>query len=356
MSLLVMGHGAFAEDTPTYFGPSMQFAFVRSNAPGCEPTCPEWISAEGAIQADTPALFRRVLKILNGRKLPIVVNSPGGDVNAALTLGRLIRKNKLDIAVGKTQCDRSVSSCTTYSEGVIIHYLGDSFAAGAMCNSACPLMFAGGVRRLVGEQAFLGVHQITTTYVRTRRQYRTTYRVVHGKKYMITTETITQDNAGGYKTYKMSKSLEKKLAGYFSEMGVEKSVLATMKNTPASAIHQLELQNMLRAKLVTSLDSLDLVTGAGICQATPLPENCNKIPAPADKLARSSGAADPAGSSGAAESHLEMAVCADGKGGTRIVATNPSLGEACGGPGGTPWPALRSGMPSSPHAPPETKP
>ncbi|TIU85827.1 MAG: hypothetical protein E5W03_09965, partial [Mesorhizobium sp.] len=108
-----MGHGAFAEDTPTYFGPSMQFAFVRSNAPGCEPTCPEWISAEGAIQADTPALFRRVLKILNGRKLPIVVNSPGGDVNAALTLGRLIRKNKLDIAVGKTQCDRSVSSCTT---------------------------------------------------------------------------------------------------------------------------------------------------------------------------------------------------------------------------------------------------
>ncbi|TIT97888.1 MAG: hypothetical protein E5W55_07920 [Mesorhizobium sp.] len=354
--MLVMGNGASAEDTPTYFGPTMQFAFVRSNAPGCEPTCPEWISAEGAIQADTPALFKRVLKILDGRKLPIVVNSPGGDVNAALALGRLIRKNKLDIAVGKTQCDRSVSNCTTYSEGVIIHYRGDSFDAGAMCNSACPLMFAGGVRRLVGDQAFLGVHQITTTYVRTRRQYRTTYRVVHGKKYMVTTETITQDNAGGYKTYKMSKSLEKKLAGYFSEMGVEKGVLVTMKNTPASAIHQLESQSMLRMKLVTSLDSLDLLTGASICRASPMPENCREIQAPADGPARATSAADPVGSSGAAESHLEMVLCADGNGGTRIVATNPSLGEACGGPGGTAWPALRSGVPTSPYAPSDMKP
>jgi hypothetical protein len=51
----------------------MQFAIVRSNAPECEPTCPECISAEGMIGTATPALFKRVLKILGGRKLPIIV-------------------------------------------------------------------------------------------------------------------------------------------------------------------------------------------------------------------------------------------------------------------------------------------
>ena len=30
-------------------GPKMRFVIVRSNAPGCEPICPEWISAEGSI-------------------------------------------------------------------------------------------------------------------------------------------------------------------------------------------------------------------------------------------------------------------------------------------------------------------
>lgn len=56
--------------------PSMRFAVVRSNAPGCEPNCPEWISAEGTIEAGTPSLFKRTLKALKGRQLPVVVNSP----------------------------------------------------------------------------------------------------------------------------------------------------------------------------------------------------------------------------------------------------------------------------------------
>ena len=82
--------------------PSMRFAVVRSNAPGCEPNCPEWVSAEGTIEAGTPSLFKRTLKALKGRQLPVVVNSPGGNVDAAVTLGQMIRKNKLDIAVGTT--------------------------------------------------------------------------------------------------------------------------------------------------------------------------------------------------------------------------------------------------------------
>ncbi|TIV22294.1 MAG: hypothetical protein E5V90_34440, partial [Mesorhizobium sp.] len=54
--------GAAAKEDPPDLGPTMRFVVVRSSATGCEPNCPEWISAEGTIEAGTPALFRRLLK------------------------------------------------------------------------------------------------------------------------------------------------------------------------------------------------------------------------------------------------------------------------------------------------------
>ena len=292
LTLLGMGPAAFAADAAPDLGPTMRFVIVRSNAPGCEPMCPEWISAEGSIEAATPVLFKRMLKTLGGRKLPIVVDSPGGNVEAALTLGRLVRKSKLDIAIGKTRfdgCLPDVKGCTE-NDGRGARYFGDAYAGGAMCNSACPLMFAGGVRRVVGEWAYLGVHQITTTYIRTKLQYRTTYRVVGGKKKVLNTKIVSRKNAGSYKTYEMSKAVEKRLAAYLNGMGVEKGVLETMKNTPASGIQQLDLESMLQTKLVTSPDSVDLLTAATICSADPRPANCRAIPAPAGTAAQPANA------------------------------------------------------------------
>jgi hypothetical protein len=285
VSLLVMGHAAFAagakESTPD-LGPTMRFVVVRSNAPGCEPTCPEWISAEGTIEAATPALFKRTLKTLGGRKLPLVVDSPGGNVDAALALGRLIRKNKLDIAVGKTRftgCQPDVKICKGTGRKGAPHF-GNPYANGAICNSACPLMFAGGIRRVVGEWAYLGVHQITTTYVRTKLQYRTTYRVVRGKKKILDKKIVRRENAGSYKTYEMSKAVEKRLAAYLQEMGVGQGVLEAMKSTPASDIHQLSPEDMLQMKLVTSLDAVYLLTAGTLCAANPAPANCREVPMP----------------------------------------------------------------------------
>ncbi|RUT97827.1 hypothetical protein EOD23_27995 [Mesorhizobium sp. USDA-HM6] len=271
---------AAAKETPPDYGPAMRFAVVRSSAPGCEPNCPEWIAAEGTIEAGTPALFRRLLKTLGGRQLPIVVNSPGGNVDAALQLGRMIRKNKLDIAVGTTEfsgCSPEMKNCRD-DDGKAAPYIGIAYDSGAMCNSACPLMFSGGMRRVVGEWAFLGVHQITTTYHREKLLYRTTYRIVNGKKKVISTKIVSRKNAGSYKTYEMSKAVEKRLSGYLREMGIEQGVLDVMKATPASDIRQIEPEDMLEMKLVTSLDTLDLLTGKAVCQHSPVPANCSEIP------------------------------------------------------------------------------
>jgi hypothetical protein len=63
----------------------------------------------------------------------VVLNSPGGSVTDALTMGRLIREKRLATEV----------------------------EAGKYCVSSCPLVFAGGVDRRAGEKATIGVHQMT---------------------------------------------------------------------------------------------------------------------------------------------------------------------------------------------------
>ena len=42
--------------------PAMAFAIVRSGINGCEPNCPQWISAEGQIMPGSASLFRKILK------------------------------------------------------------------------------------------------------------------------------------------------------------------------------------------------------------------------------------------------------------------------------------------------------
>ena len=62
----------------------------------------------------------------------MALNSPGGSVNDALAMGRLIRDKKF-----ATEVD-----------------------GGKYCASSCPLVFAGGVERRAGANAAIGVHQV----------------------------------------------------------------------------------------------------------------------------------------------------------------------------------------------------
>jgi hypothetical protein len=139
----------------------MSFALVRNG--NCKEICIQWISAEGKITADTPKRFKKLVKRLNGRKLPVVFQSSGGNVDAALSVGRMIRAAGLETAVGRTQlndCPMLEPRCperivkTGWSEGEVR-------AGGAYCFSACPLAMAGGKVRAAAANAYIGLHQIT---------------------------------------------------------------------------------------------------------------------------------------------------------------------------------------------------
>src|SRR4026207_2379666 len=76
----------FAFDLP------MRVVIVRNNVGKCEPLCPQWISAEGQITANTPSVFNKALAAPGDQNLPVIISSPGGDVEAALAIGEIIRK------------------------------------------------------------------------------------------------------------------------------------------------------------------------------------------------------------------------------------------------------------------------
>src|SRR5262245_14495368 len=78
--------------------PPMVFFVAKSDSDACGPGCSEWIAADGAIDAGTPARLRALLGKLSKsgkRALPIYFSSPGGNVTASLELGRLLRAHKM---------------------------------------------------------------------------------------------------------------------------------------------------------------------------------------------------------------------------------------------------------------------
>lgn len=265
----------------------MVFAIVRSAAGYCEPNCPEWIYGEGQIVAGTPAAFQKILKRAGERKLPLLIVSPGGNVMAALEMGRIVRRLGMDVEVSATrfaQCSPRQEDCKPDGpeKG---EYRGIAFAAGAFCWSACPLVLAAGERRYSSQWAHTGVHQITTVYARERVYFKENYRIVNGKKKVLSRKVVKRKKAGTESTTRLPKSTRKALLGYFKEMGIGRKLLDAMLSTPPDKIRRLEPNEMLELGLISELTSSDTLADPERCAERQRPDHCvMRNPAPATAI------------------------------------------------------------------------
>lgn len=91
--------------------------------------------AEGAIDPGASSRLETELTQRGEYVKTVSLNSPGGAVQDAMAMAKLLRDRKLNTEV----------------------------ADGALCASSCPLLFAGGTKRLAGAQAAIGVHQFFAT-------------------------------------------------------------------------------------------------------------------------------------------------------------------------------------------------
>ncbi|MBL0372045.1 hypothetical protein JJB09_08390 [Rhizobium sp. KVB221] len=265
------------------FDEPMVFAIVRSNAGFCEPNCPEWIYAEGQIDAKTPSRLRKVLKQAGERNLPLLIVSPGGNVHAAIEMGRIVRKRKMVVQVGFT----GFAGCRPRDQGcrgdgpLPGEFRGMALVQGAFCWSACPLVLAGGVRRLSDPASMTGVHQVTTVYQREKVFYRERFRVVNGERKLVSRKIVNRKKAGTKVTTTLPKSTRKLLTAYFRDMGIDRVLLDAMLSTPPDKIRRLSPDEMLKMRLVTEVTAGDLVVDPQVCGQKGAPDYCiMRNPAP----------------------------------------------------------------------------
>jgi hypothetical protein len=201
LCLLILPAGGLA--AASQLPEDRQMTFALMHAGDCKQTCTQWLSAEGVITPDTPKRFKASLKLLKGKKLPVVLQSHGGDVDAALAVARLIRAAGLDTALGRTViggCPMLDPRCPDkivkkgWTEGEVM-------SAGSFCYSACTLILAGGKVRAGAGDFSIGLHQIT-----------------NGRK-SESYGTYSRRNLDAIST-KADASLKKELTAFFAEMGV----------------------------------------------------------------------------------------------------------------------------------------
>jgi hypothetical protein len=276
----VVGEAATTKKKPVEkapVSPAMAFAIVRSGIVGCEPNCPQWISAEGQIMPGSASQFRKILKQAGKLRLPVVITSQGGDVEAALAIGQMIRERKLDVLVGWTLftgCNpTTIKTCKLPKEQKGV-YAGLVMTSRGYCLSACPFIFAAGQKRILGAGAILGVHEITTQPITQRIRYNETYRIVNGKKKVLSRKVVSRKNIVGKVTTKMSKPFDRKLKAYLNTMGVSLAMLDLLHLAPPSSIHTLTTEEMKSTNLITALGSAADLVAHNLCKTTPPADNC----------------------------------------------------------------------------------
>jgi hypothetical protein len=215
----------------------MRFVRVVSADPACEPNCPEWLSAEGRIEPGSAPAFAEAINRLGARRLPLLIHSPGGSVTDAIAMGKLIRAKGLAVAVARTllqNCSETAPRCPDGPGGAI--------TGGAICASACALVLAGGVERLVGPVQLVGVHQITTVVKETE-----------GLAHVTSTRKFYEQDWA-----------DAAVRDYLTAMGVGDPLMALLRRTPAASVHWLSLADLRASRLATlALDAAEPILTSG---------------------------------------------------------------------------------------------
>jgi hypothetical protein len=152
------------------FAPRLIIYLARGPANSCGPGCDRWIAIEGNVDQDAASRIRRFLRDVKDSQRPIYLHSPGGAVEQAYAIGRLLRSRKAVARVGQTivaacgaatQVDDACLKIKTSGEEV----QAEIVTRRAMCNSACGYLFLGATTREVAPDAVMGVHNSKLTVV-----------------------------------------------------------------------------------------------------------------------------------------------------------------------------------------------
>lgn len=153
-------------------------------------------------------------RFLVSNKVPsradVYIDSPGGDVDAALGIGRAIREYRLSTHIGRYVLEGPPTDITTASRK---RYPG-------ICMSAATLIYIGGKLRHFGPASRFGVHQFWI-------------------------QNQSSENIG------QAQVMSAKIAEYISEMGISPAFLGRSSTVPHDELHEIDEQMLRQLGVVT---------------------------------------------------------------------------------------------------------
>lgn len=155
------------------------------------------LSAEGSIEAGTAELFAQEIATRGEYVKTVSLNSPGGALEDAMAMARLLREKGI----------------------------GTEVADGAICASSCPLLFSGGSTRTAGPQAAVGVHQFYAA---------------------------TKSDAGPEQAMSDAQATTARISRHLAAMGVDPALWLHALDTPPQTLYYLSAKEMADFRLVTS--------------------------------------------------------------------------------------------------------
>ncbi len=181
---------------------------------------PDWISASGAIAADSGRDFQQFAKGRDLSAATVVLDSDGGSVLGAIALGREIRRLALAATVGRVV---DLAAGAKETPRATLSPRGD-------CESMCAFVLLAGVRRSVPPEARVMVHQI---WLGDRRDDPT------AANYSAEDLVLVQRDIG-------------RLAQYTAEMGASTELLGlALRIPPWEPMHSMTAEELRSTRLAT---------------------------------------------------------------------------------------------------------
>src|SRR5713101_6631869 len=211
--------------------PPMVFYVAKGAPDACGRGCDSWIAIEGQVDSGAALRFRKFLRQIRDRNLPMYFSSPGGNLDQALAMGVMLRERPVVARVARTvvkECGfeaQNGDACLKLKQsGRQLH--GDLWTRGAMCNSACPYLILGATTREVAPDTVLAVHS----------------------------PKVVAHFSGGAPTQQMraaatERGLERAdrmLSSYVSKMGAESALLDLAKSVKFESMHILTREEIAR--------------------------------------------------------------------------------------------------------------
>src|SRR5260370_41578065 len=72
--------------------PPMVFYVAKGAPDACGRGCDSWIAVEGQVDSGAALRFRKFLRLIGNRHLPMYFSSPGGNLDQALAIGAMLRE------------------------------------------------------------------------------------------------------------------------------------------------------------------------------------------------------------------------------------------------------------------------